>query len=67
MCYYGQTVGEHKMNDIVQQTMSHLNIQANITKEPYIKIDKFWNKDPVNVFISINPHTTKQSSKYIAI
>jgi hypothetical protein len=63
-----ETTAEHKMNDINQaaNNVTPQNIQANITKKPYIKIHKFWNKDPVNVFISINPHTTKQSSKYIA-
>ena len=59
-----ETAAEHKINDISQaaNNVTPQNIQANITKKPYIKIHKFWNKDPVNVFISINPHTTKQSS-----
>ena len=63
----GETVAEHKMNDVHQINSIILGNknQVNITMNPYIKIHKFWNKDPVDVLIDINPHTIKRSTKYI--
>ena len=61
----GRNLG-HKPYDISDQKFNYTFQSTKYYKsKSYIPVHKFWNDDPLNVFIDINPDTIKMSSKYL--
>jgi hypothetical protein len=61
---------EHKAYDISALKFNYTSQSTKYHKSkshiPYIQVQKFWNNDPLNVFIDINFDTYKMSSKYLS-
>jgi predicted Zn-dependent protease len=48
-----------------EQSIYDLAPPINTNTMQFIKVHKFWNKDPIEVYIDINPRTFEQSIKYV--
>jgi hypothetical protein len=56
----------HKPYEISDQKFNYTFQSTEYYKsKSYIPVHKFWNDDPLNVFIDINPDTIKMSSKFL--
>jgi predicted Zn-dependent protease len=59
-----KTLEDGGLEDYSSDYFSHYENKSNGIK-PYIEVYQFWNHDPIDVLIDVNPDTVRQSAKFV--